>query len=193
MWKGCCSTSNFSFLWSVHLKWTRLVVFPPVSECFQSRNLFPLQKLCAGSFLYTLGSHGEKVAPSAKISSYQSQQQEIQIWDLSASSRKKNKMFKTWHEVILSLKLCQLHFFYTISTEPLSLQFVFKGWLTLGTTLPGLLTSHTALSHPHAPTHRTYLCTYSHTRREAVRWGVNLPLQFCVLHFVLMYALHLFT
>lgn len=73
--------------------------------------------------------------------------------------RKRKKYFKTWHEVILSLTLCQLHFFYTISTEPGSLRFIFKGWLTLGTTLPGLLTSHTALSHPHAPTHT---CAHTH-------------------------------
>lgn len=141
--KGADVLTYFRLLWSVQ----------PVNAS-NILILFPCRNFALAPFYSLWGSYGEKTASSAQIRSYQS-------WDLL----KKLAHFELQHEVILLLTLCHLHFFIPFCfTEPLSLQFVCKCSLTLGTTLPRLLISYTALAHPHAPTHRTYLCTYSHTR-----------------------------
>lgn len=77
---------------------------------------------------------------------------------------KKLAHFESQREVILSLTLRHLHFFIPFCfTAPLSLQFVFKRSLTLGTTLPRLPISYgvNAPTRSHAQNIPVYILAYT--------------------------------
>lgn len=145
--KGVAVLTYFSFLWSVQgMNASNILVY------FHCRNF------ALASFYSLWGSYGEKPAPSAQIRPFNLGS--VSLLQKLAYLNYNMRLF--YHQHVPSSLLYTILFHRTFVLTVLSS-------LTLGTTLPRLLISYTALTHPHTPTHRTYLCTYSHTRCEAVR------------------------
>lgn len=109
---------------------------------------------------------------------------------------KKLAHFESQHEVILSLTLRHLHFFIPFCfTEPLSLQFVFKRSLTLGTTLPRLPISYgvNAPTRSHAQNIPVYILAYTVWSCEVRSQPASAVLRFTLCSHVHAPPFHLVT
>lgn len=149
--KGVAVLTYLRFLWSVQPMNASTILI-----------LFHRRNFALAPFYSLWGSYGEKTAPSAQIRFYQSgvcqpPQKTSLVWSITWGNFIANTVPSSLLYTIL------FHRTFVLTVCLLVLADFGDNPLQAPDTV-----SYTVLTHPHAPTQGTYyLCTYSHTQREA--------------------------